>query len=88
MNIQAVDLIIAAKGAPVEVFFHVRRAAPASPLKLHSVEQIAAGRWKCHFVPQREDLAIGYPSVLKLQEGISRELTILAVESHSEAVAA
>jgi hypothetical protein len=52
------------------------------------VEHVASGRWKCHFVPQRDGLDIGYPSVLKLQEGISRELTILAVESHSDAVAA
>ena len=88
MNIQAVDIVLAAQGAPVEVFFNVRGAMPASPLKLHSVEQSSVGRWTCHFVPQRDGLEIGYQSVLKLQEGLLRQFPILRVESHTDPVAA
>lgn len=88
MNIQAVDIVLAASGSPVEIFFRVRCAMPASPLKLESVEQEAPGRWTCHFVPQRPEAEIRYASVLKLQDGLSQDFAILRVESHSDPAAA
>ena len=61
----------------------LRTLTSGGPFAVAGVEATGAGRLRCHFGLTRQDMAVGYRSVIELQRLIDRDFDIVSVAHHS-----
>lgn len=66
-----------------EVADVLRSLTSGGPFAVSEVESAGSSRLRCHFRLTREDMAVGYRSVIELQHRIDREFDIVSVDHHS-----
>ena len=81
MQTACVEIECEADGADVAEV--LRSLTCGGPFAVADVEPAGAGRLRCHFRLNRADMAVGYRSLIELQQRIDREFDIVSVDHHS-----